>query len=591
MRAVVLILLLASCAPPASTPRRTEARPAQAPPWRGGTLHVTRDGQTAVVAEADQDRLWLLAVGDGLSVREVVDLEPGDEPWRIAEDDAGRVHVTLRGAGAVATVRLDDGTVEARREVCPSPRGLAWERQTRELVVACAGGDVFAVRGQRVSRVATLAPDLRDVWVASGAVFVSRFRAAEALALDGAPAIAPPGVQLPIQVAPTPAARPSYGYGGYGGYGGSRVPRTASARFEPRVAWRTVAAPDGGAWMLHQRHRETELVGSSRRFDAAGNGRIVQGGLTYLRPDDVDVGVTLGGQGVLPVDVAPSHDGAHLAVAFAAQGGVLVLTSPRVSRDSAFETLGSRDDRAVAVGWVGRHVLAQLVDPPRVALYARGDEGGHVLAVVPLGDPAPTDLGRHLFHQATESWTACASCHPEAGDDGFVWTFRRGSPRRTPALLGGLTATAPFHWDGEHATMASLLDDVFRVRMGGAALRTDEVAALERWLDRQPTPRFASHDRAAVARGRALFGSPRVACAECHSGPRLTDHLSHDVGTGGVVQTPTLLGLRARAPYLHDGRAPTLESRLGPHHTEGHGDLADLSDADEADLVAYLRSL
>ena len=57
------------------------------------------------------------------------------------------------------------------------------------------------------------------------------------------------------------------------------------------------------------------------------------------------------------------------------------------------------------------------------------------------------------------------------------------------------------------------------------------------------------------------------------------------------MQTPTLLGLAARAPYFHDGRAPTLESRLTEWHTPGHGDLGGLDQGQIEDLVRYLASL
>ncbi len=70
----------------------------------------------------------------------------------------------------------------------------------------------------------------------------------------------------------------------------------------------------------------------------------------------------------------------------------------------------------------------------------------------------------------------------------------------------------------------------------------------------------------------------------------------HDVGTqlvtsGGRIgaplsglRTPSLHGLFATAPYLHDGRAATLGDALAAH---GIG----ASAADEADLVAYLREI
>src|SRR5262249_38949218 len=55
------------------------------------------------------------------------------------------------------------------------------------------------------------------------------------------------------------------------------------------------------------------------------------------------------------------------------------------------------------------------------------------------------------FYTPDNTRVACASCHPDGGDDGQTWLFQAvgGVPRRTPALTGGLLATAPFHWEGD----------------------------------------------------------------------------------------------------------------------------------------------
>jgi hypothetical protein len=55
---------------------------------------------------------------------------------------------------------------------------------------------------------------------------------------------------------------------------------------------------------------------------------------------------------------------------------------------------------------------------------------------------------------------------------------------------------------------------------------------------------------------------------------------------------PSLLDLRARAPYLHDGRAPTLRARFGPAGGgDAHGTTSQLDEAAIDDLVRYLESL
>ena len=75
----------------------------------------------------------------------------------------------------------------------------------------------------------------------------------------------------------------------------------------------------------------------------------------------------------------------------------------------------------------------------------------------------------------------------------------------------------------------------------------------------------------------------------------------HDVGTGRddptekmgpAYDTPSLLGLYRTMPYLHHGRAATLEEvlkKLNPR--DEHGSTKHLSEDQTRDLVAFLKSL
>ena len=96
----------------------------------------------------------------------------------------------------------------------------------------------------------------------------------------------------------------------------------------------------------------------------------------------------------------------------------------------------------------------------------------------------------------------------------------------------------------------------------------------------------------AAGRGEALFHSDAVGCSGCHSGPSLTDGGRRDVGTGGTFKVPSLVGIGFRAPYLHNGCAPTLADRFGPcGGGDSHGQTSHLGPAEIADLVAYLETL
>src|SRR5262249_31092123 len=162
---------------------------------------------------------------------------------------------------------------------------------------------------------------------------------------------------------------------------------------------------------------------------------------------------------------------------------------------------------------------------------------------------------------------------------------------RTQSLRGGVSGTEPFHWSGEMKTFSQLVDEVFVKRMTGPPLRPDQRDALLGWIDTIPRLPPRSPDDAS-ARGQALFNDPSVACVSCHNGPHMTDNLSVDVGTGGAMQVPSLLGVRWRPPYMHNGCAATLADRFGScGGGEMHGHTSQLTPDQIADLTAYLQTL
>ena len=192
------------------------------PPISGGTLLVTHDGHTVVAADPDRDMVYVMDV----SVPDLlftVALQAGDEPGRLAEDGAGRVHVALRGGGGLVTIDPASGTILARRPVCPAPRGVAWDSTQDVVYVACATGELVTLpsAGGAATSSVMVERDLRDVLVQNGTVFVSTFRAAEVLKV---------------------------------GSDGSVVQRTTLPQGPsvPHVAWRTFLDAAGQIVVLHQ---------------------------------------------------------------------------------------------------------------------------------------------------------------------------------------------------------------------------------------------------------------------------------------------------------------------------------------------------
>ena len=544
------------------------------PPISGGTLLIAHDGHTAVAADPERDRVWAVDLRDHSLVADVA-LQAGDEPGRLIEDAAGRIHVALRSGGAVATLDLASKSITARRPVCAAPRGIAYDAAKDQLNVACADGELvtLAAVGDGVVRKVTLDSDLRDVTPQGDKLLVTRFRSAEVLVVDGNGAvqnrIKPPSLTFSAATAP----------------------------FEPAVAWRTVSSPLG-AVVVHQDDFGGVVEAHCDGYGATlSRPAIVSSALTFLGADgqSTSVGVCLPSSTVVPVDVAISHDGSRAAIVSAGTRTVVVVPTTRTAAAPGSTTTcnasgswswlstGSSEPTAVAFDADDRVVV--LTREP--ALYVNG---GLFLS---LPGESLKHTGFTMFHRDSGKGLACASCHPEGTHDGRTWSFFDVGPRRTQSLVGGILSTAPFHWDGDLPTMDALMGEVFVNRMGGQQPSQAQVAALGRWLDAQPAPVIAPPpDLDKISRGRTLFNDPNVGCVTCHNGPRYTNNTSVDVGTGGVFQVPQLMGLAIRAPYLHNGCAPTLKDRFGPcGGGDRHGHTSQPTSAQIDDLVAFLETL
>ena len=555
----------------------------RAVPVSGGTLLIARDGKTAVAADPDRDRVWLVDLGSQ-RVGEV-NLQHGDEPGRAAEDGAGRVHVALRRGGALLT--LDPGAAEVleRRPVCPAPRGVAFDAARNLIHVACQTGELVSLPpsgGEPVRRL-DLGRDLRDVIVDGSRLLVSRFRSAELLVV---------GASGEIERVVTPPSSDIF-----------------SGGFVPSVAWRTIALPTGGVAMLHQRANPNPIaVGPAGYYSSSDPcaGAIVHGTLSPIDPDDppdrwtqppVALPLMIG-----PSDTAVSGDGTKVAVVSIGnswqQAPLPVLNVFEVSHigeaQGCDEGVAGIEGEPTAVAFDGDgRVVVQSREPAQLQIV-----GGPTIR---LTNDSRADTGIALFHMNSGFGIACASCHPEGAEDARTWDFGQIGPRRTQSIGGGLLSTAPFHWDGDMPDFTSLVHEVFVSRMGGSSPNKPQIERFERFLDRIEAPAPRTVDAAAAERGAALFADDLVGCVDCHSGKSFTNNGSYDVGTGGSFQVPSLLGVGARAPFIHDGCAPTLRDRFAAEGLgsarpacgggDAHGRTAHLSSAQLDDLVAYLESL
>ena len=236
---------------------------------------------------------------------------------------------------------------------------------------------------------------------------------------------------------------------------------------------------------------------------------------------------------------------------------------------------------------------------------ARIGEANELTRTRELGPTRMSDAalrGRSLFHDADDihltpsGVVTCATCHPGGGEDGIVWFLHTegvaAKVRRTPPAWGAREAFTPFHWDGEFTDARDLSATTIRELMEGDGLLIDLDAMAAYMAEVAPPPPHGTH-----VEGEAVF--MRAGCNECHPGGG-SDGVAHAVIPDSddalanlpSVDTPPLHGIRARAPYLHDGRASTLRDVLEVHNPDDqHGLTSDLSASEREALIAYLRTL
>ncbi|WP_437281961.1 c-type cytochrome [Sorangium sp. So ce375] len=560
---------------------------------------MTADKALAIAADPDRDRISIVDLVT-FDVDAILRLEQDDEPGRVAEGAAGTVHVALRRGGAVVTIDLATKEMH-RRPVCPAPRGIAYDASTDLLHVACAGGELVTLSSDLAAppvRELRLDRDLRDVVVERDSLLVSRFRSAELLvvAKDGTVAER----IRPLSYIP----------------GELYDDENDTREFEPAVAWRTVPLPGGGVVMAHQRALVTPVntAGFVRYYSSDCRQSLIHTAVTVTRPLPSDGqpwdpvlsrhGVGGIGVGLLPVDIAVSPDGLSAAIVQAGSRDLIETPLEAIEREDGIEPCalapGQRHfvvrdgGEPIAVGYDGeRNLLVQLREPPSIMRFAA--LSGNELGVLGLPGESRLDDAHALFHgnRGGALSVTCASCHPEGHEDGRVWNFQPAGPRRTQSVAGGVLATMPLHWDGDLQDFRGFMEEVLQKRMGSSLPDVEHLDAFAEWLDTiEHLPRSKPADEDAVARGEALFNDKTLACATCHSGEKLTNNKTVDVGTGRPFQVPSLRGLAARAPYMHDGCAATLHDRFGPcGGGDQHGVTSGLTPAQIDDLVAYLETL
>ncbi|MBR0697304.1 hypothetical protein JQ553_29235 [Bradyrhizobium lablabi] len=269
----------------------------------------------------------------------------------------------------------------------------------------------------------------------------------------------------------------------------------------------------------------------------------------------------------------------------------------------------------------GTELNDDALDQPREVFHSEAI-GGRKPYLVNLGNMAfntPAILGG----AARQAGISCGSCHVNGASNPKLFipgtSSRPGNfdtsgplfnpkadnlvldPVRIPSLRGA-RYLAPYGSDGRTASLRDFVRTVIVDEFAGpdpSPAVLDALVAYIQDIDFLPNPSLGpdgklNSEASAERRGEALFNKPfphdaSLSCAGCHipSGG-FVDHRQHNVGSGGLYKTPTLLNADFNAPYFHDGRFDTFDQVVSHFDREfGLG----LSVQDQADLVAYLKAV
>lgn len=206
--------------------------------------------------------------------------------------------------------------------------------------------------------------------------------------------------------------------------------------------------------------------------------------------------------------------------------------------------------------------------------------------------------GERAFYQSTRAGPSCQTCHTHGDSDYSMHDIGHGSPRPTLSTRG-VAGTAPYLRGASYPSLAAL-EAFTRYVLGGypspVPRRAEGLSAYVAALPRAPPETRASLET--LRRGNDVF--VESGCRFCHSFPAFTNLAQYPEGflfperrgQLELLDTPSLIGVASSPPYLHDGRARSLESVLTQHNRANrHGDVKDLSERDRRALLVFLRSL
>lgn len=345
-----------------------------------------------------------------------------------------------------------------------------------------------------------------------------------------------------------------------------------------------------------------------------------------------------------PFDIVVTPDGKKAFVSHAGVDCISVLDMDSIRALINSSTPETLDSYANNLGVSSRFVVKRIktgANPKGLALSPDGKrlfvaeqledriavintESLETISTIDLGGPKKITVsrrGHRLFANAGHTFQnqySCYTCHPDYHEDGLVYNMASkdmGRNLTNTQSLREVGKTAPFKWNGKNQT-------VFKqdgIRFSTVLTRTEQFSYSD--LDAITSfimtgisypPNLQNHPTGelteAQVRGKEIYerkidkaGKPipeSNRCITCHPAPYYTNLKLADVGTlvasDDSIQfdTPHLNNIYASPPYLHDGRAATLEEIWTKYNpTDKHGVANDLTKIELNEMIEYLKTL
>ena len=343
-----------------------------------------------------------------------------------------------------------------------------------------------------------------------------------------------------------------------------------------------------------------QLSGSAEASDFVSENPAYSG--AYGTPQQYPLGTPSTGSGDPGAMVVTNNDTTLLVLSGVSQ------VAFRTASHLPFERLktGLRPE-AIYLDDTQQHAfIANRFDDTITVVSLDGD-APHIESTICLGEVRPLSIaeqGERIFHDATislDGWFSCHSCHTDGHTNGGrADTFGdedKGAAKKIASLMG-TGHSGPWAWNGskdslEDQIKTSLIISM-QTQLPSDQLPIDSLAAYLRTLSPVPSLGAARNEAALESQLQAAQTAfSDAGCRNCHAGDGFTSSEVYDVGIHDemgetLFNPPSLPGVSQRAPYFHDGRAPTLADVLKSSH---HDPKNPLTEQQIQQLTLFLKRL